>query len=83
MPRSVKHRRRRGRTTISSKHQVTLPVDALARAGLATGDRLIVEVRGPGELALRRVADPIERFGGALTGVFEPGELDRLRDEWR
>jgi bifunctional DNA-binding transcriptional regulator/antitoxin component of YhaV-PrlF toxin-antitoxin module len=83
MVREVKHSRRRGRTTISSKHQITLPVDALARAGLATGDRLIVEVRGPGELALRLVDEVVDRFAGALTGVYEPGELDRLRDEWR
>jgi len=75
--------RRRGQTTVSSKHQVTLPVEALARAGLGTGDRLAVEVRGPGELLLRRVADPVERYGGTLTGVYEPGELDRMRDEWR
>lgn len=75
--------RRRGRTTVSSKNQVTLPVDALARAGLATGDQLAVEVRGPGELVLRRVIDPVERYGGLLTGIYEPDELDRLRDEWR
>lgn len=24
----------------------------------------------------------LERFVGALTGVYEPDELDRLRDEW-
>jgi bifunctional DNA-binding transcriptional regulator/antitoxin component of YhaV-PrlF toxin-antitoxin module len=76
-------RRRRGRTTVSSKNQVTLPVDALARAGLATGDQLAVEVRGPGELVLRRVVDPVERYSGTLTGIYEPDELDRLRDEWR
>lgn len=75
--------RRRGRTTVSSKNQVTLPVDALARAGLVTGDQLAVEVRGPGELVLRRVVDPVERYGGTLTGIYEPDELDRLRDEWR
>jgi len=76
-------RRRRGQTTVSSKHQVTLPVDVLARAGLATGDRLDVEVRAPGELVLRRVDDVLERFAGALTGVYRPGELGDLRDEWR
>jgi bifunctional DNA-binding transcriptional regulator/antitoxin component of YhaV-PrlF toxin-antitoxin module len=76
-------KRRRGQTTVSSKHQVTLPVDALARAGLATGDRLAVEVGAPGELVLRRVDDVLERFAGALTGVYRPGELDDLRDEWR
>ncbi len=62
---------------------MTLPVDTLARAGLAIGDRLAVEVRGPGELILRRVDDPMGQYGGALTGVYEPGELERLRDEWR
>lgn len=82
MTREVKHRRR-GRTTVSSKHQVTLPVDALARAGLATGDQLAVEVVGPGQLILRRVADPVEGYSGVLTGIYEPAELDRLRDEWR
>ena len=76
-------KRRRGQTTVSSKHQVTLPVDALARAGLATGDRLAVDVGAPGELVLRRVDDVLERFAGALTGVYRPGELGDLRDEWR
>lgn len=82
MTREVK-RRRRGRTTISSKNQVTLPVDVLGRAGLATGDELAVDVKGPGEVVLRRVEDPVARFGGTLTGTYEPNELDRLRDEWR
>ncbi|HSW43306.1 MAG TPA: AbrB/MazE/SpoVT family DNA-binding domain-containing protein [Patescibacteria group bacterium] len=81
--RTTVKKRRRGQTTVSSKNQVTLPVDALARAGLATGDRLDVEVRGPGELVLRRVDDALERFAGALTGVYRRGELDDLRDEWR
>jgi AbrB family looped-hinge helix DNA binding protein len=81
--RTTVKKRRRGQTTVSSKNQVTLPVEALARAGLATGDRLDVEVRGPGELVLRRVDDALDRFAGALTGVYRPGELDDLRDEWR
>jgi AbrB family looped-hinge helix DNA binding protein len=81
--RTAVKKRRRGQTTVSSKNQVTLPVDALARAGLATGDRLDVEVRGPGELVLRRVDDALDRFAGALTGAYLPGELDDLRDEWR
>ncbi len=76
-------KRRRGQTTVSSKHQVTLPVDALARAGLATGDRLAGEVRGPGARVLRRVAAALARFAGALTGVYRPGASGDLRDEWR
>lgn len=75
-------KRRRGHTRVSAKHQVTLPVDALEGAGIHTGDVLRAEVRGPGEVVLVREADPIERFAGSLTGVFAPGELDELRDEW-
>ncbi len=74
--------RRPGWTRVSAKHQVTLPVEALRRAGIRTGDRLRAEVRGPGQVLLVREVDPIERFAGALTGVYGSGELDQLRDEW-
>ena len=67
---------------ISSKNQVTLPVAALGEAGLQPGDRVLIEVRGPGELALVRDPDPITEFAGSLTGVYGPRYLDELRDEW-
>jgi bifunctional DNA-binding transcriptional regulator/antitoxin component of YhaV-PrlF toxin-antitoxin module len=74
--------RRRGYTRVSAKHQVTIPVATLRDAGIRTGDTLRAEVRGPGEVVLIRDEDPLDRFAGALTGVYEPGELERLRDEW-
>ena len=77
----VKHRRR-GYTRVSAKNQVTLPVEALQGAGIRSGDTLRAEVRGPGEVLLIRDIDPIERFAGALTGVYAPGEHAELRDEW-
>jgi len=50
----VKHRRRRGYTRISRKHQATLPVDALRKAGLKPGDILLEfegrPMEGPGDL---------------------------------
>jgi bifunctional DNA-binding transcriptional regulator/antitoxin component of YhaV-PrlF toxin-antitoxin module len=82
MTEEVKHSRRRGRTRISGKHQVTLPVDALARAGLKVGDRLRADVSGPGQITLVREEDPLERYAGALTGVYPEGYLDDLRREW-
>ncbi|CAN5652102.1 hypothetical protein BH20CHL7_BH20CHL7_14030 [soil metagenome] len=78
----VKHQRRRGRTRISGKHQVTLPVDALAEAGLKVGDRLRADVSGPGQITLVREVDPLERFAGTQTGVYPEGYLDDLRREW-
>lgn len=83
MAQDVKRVRRRGYTRVSPKHQVTIPTRALTNAGLEVGDRLRVEVRRPGEVTLVRQDDPIDTFAGSLTGVYGPGYLDRLRDEWR
>lgn len=79
----VKQSRRRGGTTVSSKHQVTIPKSAMDAAGLRTGDRLRAVPKGRGRVLLVREDDPIERHAGALTGAYRPGELDELRDEWR
>lgn len=77
-----KVKRLRLATKISSKHQVTIPAGAMARAGLRTGDRLRAEARGPGRVLLVREEDPLHRHAGSLTGVYRPGELEELRDEW-
>jgi bifunctional DNA-binding transcriptional regulator/antitoxin component of YhaV-PrlF toxin-antitoxin module len=86
----TKPRRRRGYTRLSSKRQVTIPVTALARTGLEPGDELKVEVDARGRIILtpsvtlgeqRRAA--IAAGAGKLSGVYPPGYLDRLRDEWR
>jgi bifunctional DNA-binding transcriptional regulator/antitoxin component of YhaV-PrlF toxin-antitoxin module len=76
-------KRRRGFTLISAKHQATIPVQALKEAGLRPGDEVRVVAAGRGRLVLERDLNLIERHAGALRGVYEPGELDRLRDEWR
>ena len=36
----------------------------------------------PGRVVLEREVDVISAFAGVLTGVYEPDELSRLRDEW-
>ena len=70
-------------TTVSSKHQVTIPKAAMTAAGISAGDRLRAEARGRGRVLLVRDDDPVERHSGTLRGVWGPQELDDLRDEWR
>ena len=74
--------RRRGATTISSKHQITIPVAELRAAGLEAGERLVARADGPGRVILEREHDVLAEFAGALTGVYAAWELDTLRDEW-
>ena len=74
--------RRRGASRISTKHQITIPVAALRAAGLEVGDRVVARVAGPGRIVLDREDDIVARLAGALTDVYEPDELSRLRDEW-
>lgn len=81
MATQVKQTRKRGRTRLSPKNQVTLPVDALRRSGLRKGDVLEVESAGRGRVMLRRVDDPLAQLAG--TFHYPKGYLDKLRSEWR
>ena len=74
--------RRRGHTRVSSKHQVTLPVAALAQAHIGVGDELRVEVEGDGSLRLIRAVDPLEALIGSMPGLERATNLQALRDEW-
>lgn len=74
--------RRRGYTRISRKNQATLPAEALRQAGLKPGDELKVEAAGAGRIVLARAVDLIQRHAGKAAGVYPPGYLDQLRDEW-
>jgi bifunctional DNA-binding transcriptional regulator/antitoxin component of YhaV-PrlF toxin-antitoxin module len=75
-------KRRRGSSRISSKHQVTIPVDALRAAGLEVGERVVARVDGPGRVVLERETDVIDAFAGSLTGTYDRDEPAQLRDEW-
>ena len=74
--------RRRGATRISSKHQITIPADALRAAGLEIGDRVVAHADGAGRVVLEREHDVLAEFAGAMTGAYEINELDQLRSEW-
>ncbi len=75
-----------GTTRISSKHQVTIPREAFAAAGLAEGDVLRVESAGAGRVVLAREETRLEifdRLSGSLnTGGKLRADVEALRDEW-
>ena len=74
----------KGRTKISSKHQVTIPAGAFRAAGLEAGDVLRVEAEGPGRVVLTRLDDLVDRYSGCLgTGGELRARVEGLRDEWR
>lgn len=76
--------RRPSQTTVSSKHQVTIPVSVFRRASLAPGDRLRVEAEGAGRIVLTRVDELLDRYSGSLDskgGLRR--EVEGLRGEWR
>ncbi len=73
---------RRGRSTLSSKNRLTVPVEAMAAAGLKPGDRLVARADGPGRVVFEREADPVDEFAGVLTGVYGKDSVEKLRSEW-
>jgi len=67
---------------VSSKNQVTLPVAAMRAVGLRAGEEVTVRPIGDGELIIAARASRVRRHAGIATGIYDEGELDRLRDEW-
>ncbi len=64
---------------ISSKHQVTLPVETLENAGLKAGDEVVIEADGPDRIVVQRVAPSPAQAFGVFDGLYEPDYLERLR----
>jgi AbrB family looped-hinge helix DNA binding protein len=68
---------------VSSKNQVTIPVEVMRAAGLRAGDEITVRQLDNGEIVLATRGARVRRHAGIATGIYEDGELDRLRDEWK
>ena len=71
--------------TLSSKGQVTLPVDILRRLGLKAGDKLIAELIDNRIVLLPQPESWTDYFGGSLKGVYGSTveEIDRYIAEVR
>jgi len=67
---------------LSTKNQITLPVDALRAAGLEPGDEVTVRPVRSGEIVIAARASRVRRQAGIADGVYRCAEIDELRDEW-
>jgi len=67
---------------VTAKNQVTLPVAAMRAAGLRAGDEVTVRPVSDGEVVVAVRGSRVRRHAGIATGIYKPGELDKLRDEW-
>lgn len=71
------------RTTISSKHQVTIAKPAFDEAGLRAGDIVAVRAIGPGRVEMTNLDALFARYRGRLTGgEARRGQIDLSRDQW-
>jgi len=68
---------------VSAKNQVTIPVEAMRAAGLRPGDEIAVRTAGEGEIVIATRGSRVRRHAGIATGIYQDGELERLRDEWK
>jgi AbrB family looped-hinge helix DNA binding protein len=67
---------------VSSKNQVTIPVEAMRAAGLRAGDEIDVRPVGEGEIVIATRGSRIRRHAGIAKGIYKDNELGKLRDEW-
>ncbi|MGA2164300.1 MAG: hypothetical protein ABSH36_07510 [Solirubrobacteraceae bacterium] len=76
-------RRSAGRSRVSGKHQITIPIGAFGEAGLREGDVVQVSAQGPGRVLVARMDDILDEYAGALSTGGELGRTVRgLRREW-
>lgn len=79
--------------TLSSKNQITLPVEIVRSMGLKPGDKLIAEALDWRIVMMKESENRLERYVGSLRGVYGKTveEIDRYvreeraspdRDEW-
>lgn len=75
--------REKGKTTITAKNQVTIPVAVLEAAGFKAGDRVKVVGDFAGQIHIfpadETPREVIDRLAGSFPGMYYPGYLDDVR----
>ncbi len=72
-----------GRSRVSGKHQITIPIGAFSEAGLREGDVVQVKAQGRGRVLIARMDDLVDEYAGCLRTGGELGQTVRgLRREW-
>lgn len=78
---------RAGRTStsrLSSKNQLTVPVDILRRVGLEVGDEVEFVVNDAGfiQIQVEGQANPVLNLVGAFPGIFDEFDQEKERAAW-
>ena len=86
-PKPKQPAQRAGRTStsrLSSKNQLTVPVDILRRVGLEAGDEVEFVVNDAGFIQIQVMADahPVLNLVGAFPGIFDEFDQEKERAAW-
>jgi bifunctional DNA-binding transcriptional regulator/antitoxin component of YhaV-PrlF toxin-antitoxin module len=76
---------RRGRTStskLSSKNQLTVPVDILREAGINEGDLVRFQISDSGAIEIKREEHPMASLIGITSGLYSDFDLRADRDSW-
>lgn len=57
---------------ISSKHQITIPVESLTGAGLRAGDEVAIHAEGPDRIVVTRSSSDPAAALGVFDGLYGP-----------
>jgi bifunctional DNA-binding transcriptional regulator/antitoxin component of YhaV-PrlF toxin-antitoxin module len=75
--------RKGGRSRVSGKHQITIPIAAFSEAGLREGDVVQVTAQGRGRVLISRMDDLVDEYAGSISTGGQLGRAVRgLRAEW-
>ena len=77
-------RARRGRTMssrLSSKNQVTVPIDVCRKAGFTVGEELVFKIEDDGKVVLQKAKSRIMELAGFATEAFKGFDFENERRE--